>query len=45
MKTKVTSAIYESSDLIANLERLAELHDRAILNDDEFAEAKKRLLE
>lgn len=33
------------SDLIAELERLGELHTSGVLTDDEFAAAKQKLLE
>lgn len=34
-----------ASDVAAELARLAELHQSSILNDEEFAAAKRRVLE
>jgi hypothetical protein len=33
-----------ASDLTAQLQQLAQLHDSGVLNDDEFAAAKQKLL-
>ena len=35
---------YNQEDLISKLNELKELHDKKILNDEEFAAAKKKIL-